>query len=101
LASRTAPSSPTTTSSLPSCPVALSSTHRLISTWPLAPLQVYGIPADRLYVTYFEGDAAQGLEVDDEARKLWLEVGVPEDHILTGNAKVRLRERAQELEGSM
>lgn len=53
----------------------------------LPPLQVYGIPADRLYVTYFEGDAAQGLEVDDEARKLWLEVGVPEDHILTGNAK--------------
>lgn len=51
--------------------------------------QVYGIPADRLYVTYFEGDAAQGLEVDAEARQLWLEVGVPEDHILTGNAKVR------------
>ncbi|KAG8935411.1 Alanine--tRNA ligase [Tulasnella sp. 417] len=48
---------------------------------------VYGLPKDRLYVTYFEGDPKQGLEPDLEARDLWLEVGVPEDHILTGNAK--------------
>ncbi|SCU84598.1 LANO_0C01838g1_1 [Lachancea nothofagi CBS 11611] len=49
--------------------------------------KVYGIPADRLYVTYFEGDAKQGLEPDTEARDLWLKVGVLEDHILTGNAQ--------------
>lgn len=49
--------------------------------------KVYGIPADRLYVTYFEGDAKQGLEADEEARQLWRDVGVPEDHILPGNAK--------------
>ena len=48
---------------------------------------VYGIPADRLYVTYFEGDAKQGLEPDSEAQDLWRKVGVPEDHILPGNAK--------------
>lgn len=46
---------------------------------------VYGIPKDRLYVTYFEGDAKQGLEPDIEALDLWRQVGVPEDHILPGN----------------
>lgn len=49
--------------------------------------KVYGLPKDRLYVTYFEGDAKQGLEPDLEARDLWLKVGVDEDHILTGDAK--------------
>ncbi|RKP30781.1 alanyl-tRNA synthetase, cytoplasmic [Metschnikowia bicuspidata] len=48
---------------------------------------VYGLPSDRLYVTYFEGDAAQGLEPDLEARQFWRDVGVAEDHILPGNAK--------------
>ncbi|KAG9036604.1 Alanine--tRNA ligase [Tulasnella sp. JGI-2019a] len=48
---------------------------------------MYKLPKDRLYVTYFEGDAKQGLAPDEEARQLWLEVGVAEDHILTGNAK--------------
>ena len=48
---------------------------------------VYGIPADRLYVTYFEGDAKLGLEPDTEALQLWRDAGVPEDHILPGNAK--------------
>ncbi|GAK63909.1 alanyl-tRNA synthetase [Moesziomyces antarcticus] len=49
--------------------------------------KVYGLPKDRLYVTYFEGDAKQGLEPDTEARDLWLKVGVDADHILTGDAK--------------
>lgn len=48
--------------------------------------QVYKLDKNRLYVTYFEGDAAQGLEPDLEAKQLWLDVGVPEDHILPGNA---------------
>ncbi|CCE64478.1 hypothetical protein TPHA_0H02750 [Tetrapisispora phaffii CBS 4417] len=47
---------------------------------------VYGLPADRLYVTYFEGDAQQGLEPDLEAKDLWLAVGVSEDHIIPGNS---------------
>ncbi|KAK6457760.1 alanyl-tRNA synthetase, cytoplasmic [Scheffersomyces xylosifermentans] len=49
--------------------------------------EVYGLDKDRLYVTYFEGDAKQGLEADLEAKNLWLKVGVAEDHILPGNAK--------------
>lgn len=48
---------------------------------------VYGIPGDRLYVTYFEGDDKQKLEPDLEALELWKAVGVPVDHILPGNAK--------------
>ncbi|TGZ85058.1 hypothetical protein EX30DRAFT_368174 [Ascodesmis nigricans] len=55
-------------------------------SWELL-TKVYGIPGDRLYVTYFEGDASQGLEADEEAKKLWSAVGVPEDHILPGNMK--------------
>lgn len=49
--------------------------------------KVYGLPEDRLYVTYFEGDAEQGLEPDTEALELWKSVGVDESHILRGNAK--------------
>ncbi|UZJ52494.1 hypothetical protein CBS101457_001814 [Exobasidium rhododendri] len=49
--------------------------------------KVYGLPKDRLYVTYFEGDSKQGLEADLEARDLWREMGVDDDHILTGDAK--------------
>ncbi|KLT44339.1 putative alanine-tRNA ligase [Cutaneotrichosporon oleaginosum] len=49
--------------------------------------RVYGLPKDRLYVTYFEGDAAQGLEPDLEAKQIWRDMGVPENHILPGNAK--------------
>lgn len=48
---------------------------------------MYKLPADRLYVTYFEGDPANGLEPDDEAREFWLAQGVPESRILRGNAK--------------
>ena len=48
---------------------------------------MYKLPKDRLYVTYFEGDLKAGLEPDSEARQFWLDQGVPEDHILPGNAK--------------
>jgi hypothetical protein len=34
--------------------------------------KVYKLPAERLYATYFGGDAKQGLPADDEARKIWL-----------------------------
>jgi alanyl-tRNA synthetase len=55
-------------------------------SWELL-TEVYGLRPDRLYVTYFEGYAAGGLEPDLEAKELWSSVGVPEDHILPGNMK--------------
>lgn len=55
-------------------------------SWELL-TKVYGLPCDRLYVTYFGGDEAAGLGPDLEARDLWLANGVQEDHILTGNMK--------------
>ena len=39
----------------------------LTMAWDLL-TRVYGLPKDRLYVTYFEGDASQGLEPDTEAQ---------------------------------
>ncbi|RSH95316.1 Alanine--tRNA ligase [Saitozyma podzolica] len=58
----------------------------LTMAWDLL-TRVYGLPKDRLYVTYFEGDAKQGLEPDSEAQQLWRDLGVSESHILPGNAK--------------
>ena len=55
-------------------------------SWELL-TKVFGLQPDRLYVTYFEGDAAGGLEPDNEARDYWRAVGVADDHILTGNMK--------------
>ena len=54
--------------------------------WSLL-VDVYKLPKDQLYVTYFEGDKNQGLEADEEAKRIWQEVGVADDHILTGDAK--------------
>ncbi|XP_023809289.1 alanine--tRNA ligase, mitochondrial isoform X1 [Oryzias latipes] len=42
----------------------------------------YGIPADRLYVSYFGGDAASGLPPDEETRNIWLDLGVSPGRIL-------------------
>lgn len=47
---------------------------------------VYKLPADQLYVTYFEGDPALGLEPDLEVKALWEKL-LPADHIVPGNAK--------------
>jgi alanyl-tRNA synthetase len=55
-------------------------------SWDLL-TNVYGLHPDRLYVTYFEGHEAGGLEPDLEAKELWKSVGVAEDHILPGNLK--------------
>ena len=35
--------------------------------------EVWGLPKDRLYVSVFAGDEAEGLEPDTEAERLWLE----------------------------
>jgi alanyl-tRNA synthetase len=50
-------------------------------------INVYKLDKDRLYVTYFEGDPKTGLEPDLEARQLWLDVGVAENHIIPGSVK--------------
>lgn len=46
----------------------------------------FGLPADRIYATYFGGDEELGLPPDVEARDLWLRV-LPEDRVLPGNRK--------------
>ena len=43
--------------------------------------EVYGLPKDRLYVSVFEGDKADGLEADEEAADIWKKY-VPVDRIL-------------------
>uniref|UniRef100_A0A3P9ALE2 Alanine--tRNA ligase n=1 Tax=Esox lucius TaxID=8010 RepID=A0A3P9ALE2_ESOLU len=42
----------------------------------------YRIPPERLYVSYFAGDAISGLPADEETRHIWLSIGVPADHLL-------------------
>ncbi len=54
-------------------------------SWELL-TDVYGIPKDKLYVTVFQGDAAEGLEMDQEAYDHWKQF-VAEDRILMGNKK--------------
>ncbi|XP_029890209.1 alanine--tRNA ligase, mitochondrial isoform X6 [Aquila chrysaetos chrysaetos] len=44
--------------------------------------EVYEIPKDRLYVTYFAGDSSLGLGADEECRDVWLCLGVPASHVL-------------------
>jgi alanyl-tRNA synthetase len=46
----------------------------------------FGIPRDRLYATYFEGNPKQGLAPDTEARDIWLSF-LPASHVLPGNMK--------------
>lgn len=48
--------------------------------------EVYGIDKDRMYVTVFEGDAGDGLPMDQEAYDFWKAI-IAEDRILMGNKK--------------
>lgn len=48
--------------------------------------KAYGLEKDRLYVTIFEGDPAEGLEEDTEAIQLWTK-WIAEDRVLRGNKK--------------
>jgi alanyl-tRNA synthetase len=47
---------------------------------------VYKLPAERLYATYFGGDAKQGLPADDEARDIWLRF-LPTERVLPFGCK--------------
>ncbi|MEZ4652770.1 MAG: alanine--tRNA ligase [Candidatus Eisenbacteria bacterium] len=50
--------------------------------------EVWGVDKTRLYATYFEGDAAETLDPDSEARRLWAEVtDIDPSHIVPGNKK--------------
>lgn len=48
--------------------------------------KVYGLPEESLYATYFGGDAALGLEPDEEAKDLWLAL-LPESRVLPFGCK--------------
>ncbi|XP_067853738.1 alanine--tRNA ligase, cytoplasmic isoform X1 [Heptranchias perlo] len=45
----------------------------------------FGIPIERLYVTYFGGDEKAGLEPDLECKQIWLNLGMAEERILPGS----------------
>ena len=46
----------------------------------------FGLNPDRIYATYFGGDAKAGLEPDTEARAIWLRF-LPENHVIPGSMK--------------
>jgi len=48
--------------------------------------EVYKLPKERLYVTYFEGDSGDGLGPDAETQALWRQY-TTDDRILPGNKK--------------
>ncbi|XP_069182668.1 alanine--tRNA ligase, mitochondrial isoform X1 [Procambarus clarkii] len=43
---------------------------------------VYKLPSNHLYVTYFGGEDALGLEADEEVKEIWRSIGVPYNRIL-------------------
>ena len=45
-----------------------------------------GVPKDRIYATVFGGDEEEGLESDEEARRLWQRF-LPNERIIDGNKK--------------
>lgn len=49
--------------------------------------QEFGIPIERLYVTYFGGDDEAGLEPDLECKQIWIDLGVEDARILPGSMK--------------
>jgi alanyl-tRNA synthetase len=53
--------------------------------WELL-VERWGLDPERLHATYFEGDASEGLEPDDEARELWLKI-LPPERVHPGNKK--------------
>ncbi|KAG8234413.1 hypothetical protein J437_LFUL015523 [Ladona fulva] len=49
--------------------------------------KMFALDPKRLYVTYFGGEKNTGLEPDLETREIWLEMGVPESHVLPFGVK--------------
>ncbi|GGK68324.1 alanine--tRNA ligase [Rufibacter glacialis] len=57
----------------------------LVWSWELL-TEVYKLPKDRLYVSVFQGDASENLQMDQEAFDIWKTM-IAEDRILMGNKK--------------
>ncbi|KAL3187429.1 hypothetical protein MRX96_025496 [Rhipicephalus microplus] len=55
-------------------------------TWELL-TDVFKLQPDRLYVTYFGGNEAAGLNSDLECKEIWKKLGIPEDLIMPGSMK--------------
>lgn len=53
-------------------------------------VQVYKLPSERIYATYFGGDEKSGLPADNEARDLWLKF-LPPSRVLPFDCKVCYR----------
>nr|CAD7429496.1 unnamed protein product [Timema monikensis] len=49
--------------------------------------QEFGLPPERLYVTYFGGDKLAGLDPDVECQQIWIKLGIPPSHVLPGSMK--------------
>lgn len=47
--------------------------------------QVYKLPGERLYATYYQGDAKNGIPADDKAKAVWLRFLPPERVLPFGN----------------
>lgn len=59
-----------------------------VCTWAWELLtEVFKLPKDRLYVTYFGGDEGAGLAPDEEAINIWKGLGLPAERILPGSMK--------------
>jgi alanyl-tRNA synthetase len=54
-------------------------------SWDLL-TRVYGLSPDRLYATYFGGDASKGLACDTEARDIWLRF-LPANRVISSSYK--------------
>jgi len=48
--------------------------------------KVYKLPEDALYITYFEGDKADGLDADQDAADIWSQ-WVPKERIISASKK--------------
>lgn len=55
---------------------------------------VYKLPIERIYVSYFAGDATQGLPADDEARDFWLTL-LPPERVLPFDKKANFWEMGE------
>ncbi len=49
--------------------------------WELS-LEGFGLDAERIWITVFEGDERLGIDADEEAIEAWLAVGVPRERIV-------------------
>lgn len=56
--------------------------------------KIFNLPKDRMYVSIFEGDEKDNLELDRESYNYWKKL-IPEDRIINGNKKNNFWEMAE------